>query len=598
MWSKFKITRMSFGHKLMLSYCILILIPVILISNVASHIYTESIREQARGTIQGTLHQMKNNIAFKMEDTKRISDMLYFDHHLARVLRHYEEGWTSYNSTKNTLIPKFQTAVETSNRGVWLSVYLKNDTFPEVYNLYENMNPLETNERQFDIYHYERLINKEWYTNYPKEEVYGNTMQWRQVEDDEKYGNISLLRRIIDISGKSYPNDEIGFMKITVSLKDLFDSIDFQKIGEGTTIYISDLSSNVIVSSGPNDISEIEALNELNNENALVIRDSLPGLNMELVAIIPAHILEKDTVKVQNMTVLISLGCIVIFFFLSIIVSRYFGKRVSKIVKVVDSFQEGEFHKRIHFKGNDEFTKIASALNEMGSNIGQLIQEVYLADLQKKEAELESLHAQINPHFLYNTLSSISRLAKFGKLEKLQRMVLDLAKFYRLSLNEGRNVIPVKSEVEQVQAYIDIQKIKYENRMQIEYDIAPEVVRYETVKLILQPFIENVLEHAWMGDSIYIRISGRITNEGLEFKIIDNGVGFPPGTIRDLAGANELTNAGYGIKNVDQRIKLHYGMQYGVTLFSRPGIGTSVRIIIPLVKRQVYEGRNKTSFHS
>ena len=100
-------------------------------------------------------------------------------------------------------------------------------------------------------------------------------------------------------------------------------------------------------------------------------------------------------------------------------------------------------------------------------------------------------HAQINPHFLYNTLSSISRLARFGMLDK-QRMVMDLAKFYRLSLNDGRNIISVKNELEQAQAYVDIQKIKYDERMQVTYDFEPEVVRYETVKLIL-PFIENVL---------------------------------------------------------------------------------------------------------
>lgn len=594
MWTKNKISQMPFGYKLMLSYCILIMIPIILIGNVANRIYTESIREQTRSIIQGTLHQMKNNIAFKMEDTKRISDMLYFDYYLASVLRHYEEGWSSYDSTKNILVPKFQTAVETANRRMWLSVYLKNDTIPEVYNLYENVNPLDTKARLYDIYQYKRLVDKEWYINFPSDEVYGTTLQWMQIEEDSKYGNISLLRRIIDVGGDKYPYEEIGFMRISVSLKDLFDGVDFQKIGEGTTIYISDPSSHVIVSSGSDGVLEVAALSELSrNEDDLIIRDSLPGLDMELVAIIPADIVEKDSVKVRNLTLFIGLGCIVIFFFLSIVVSRYFGKRVSKIVKVVDSFQEGEFHKRIHFKGNDEFTKIASALNEMGSNIDRLIREVYLADLQKKEAELESLHAQINPHFLYNTLSSISRLAKFGKLEKLQRMVLDLAKFYRLSLNEGRNVIPIKNELEQVQAYIDIQKIKYENRMQVQYDIAPELVRYETVKLILQPFIENVLEHAWMGDNIYIRISGLVTDEGLEFKIIDNGVGFPPGMIKDLTGAQDLTNAGYGIKNVDQRIKLHYGQQYGVTLFSRPGIGTTVRIIIPLVKRQVAEGRKK-----
>lgn len=594
MWSKFKFMRVPFGYKLMLSYCILIMIAVLLVGNVANRVYVESMREQTRSIIQGTLHQMKNNIAFKMEDTKRISDMLYFDEYLARVLRQTKEGWKSYDSMKNVLLPKFQTAVETANRRMWLSVYLKNNTFGEVYNVYDNVNPLDTKARLYDIYKYHRLTNKEWYTNFPEEEIYGTTLEWQQIEDDSKYGRISLLRRIIDLGGEKYPYEEIGFMRISVALSDLFDGVDFQKIGEGTNLYISDLKSNVIISSGSDGVPKTKTISQLSNNNDnLIIRDTLPGLNMELVAFVPADLVEKDAVKVRNLTLLICLVCIILFFFVSVIISRYFGKRVSKIVKVVDSFQEGEFHKRIHFKGNDEFTKIASALNEMGSNIGRLIREVYLADLQKKGAELESLHAQINPHFLYNTLSSISRLAKFGELDKLQRMVMDLAKFYRLSLNEGRNVIPVKNELEQAQAYIDIQKIKYEHRMQVQYDIDPEVVHYETVKLILQPFIENVLEHAWMGEYIHIRIIGCVKNDNLEFRIIDNGVGFPIGMNRDLIGAQELKNAGYGIKNVDQRIKLHYGSQYGVTLYSRPGIGTTVRIVIPLIKRQTSEGRVK-----
>lgn len=594
MWSKIKIMQLPFGYKLMLSYCILIMVAVLMVGNVANRVYVESMREQTRSIIQGTLHQMKNNIAFKMEDTKRISDMLYFDEYLARVLRQTKEGWSSYNAMETMLIPKFQTAVETANRRMWLSVYLKNDNFSEVYNIYDNMNPLDTKARLYDIYQYHRLEGKQWYVTFPEEEIYGTTHQWRQIDDDSKYGRISLLRRIVDIGGDKYPFDEIGFMRISVALSDLFDGVDFQKIGEGTTIYISDPKSNVIISSASDGGPDVTTINDVNqNKNSLIIRDNLPGLDMDLVAYIPADLVEKDAVKVRNLTLIICLVCILLFFFVSVIVSRYFGRRVSKIVKVVDSFQEGEFHRRIHFKGNDEFSKIASALNEMGNNIGRLIREVYLADLQKKEAELESLHAQINPHFLYNTLSSISRLAKFGELEKLQRMVMDLAKFYRLSLNEGRNVIPVKNELEQAQAYIDIQKIKYEHRMQVQYDIDPAVVHYETVKLILQPFIENILEHAWMGDSIHIRIIGCVEGETLEFRIIDNGVGFPAGMLRELTDAQELTDAGYGIKNVDQRIKLHYGSQYGVTLYSRPGIGTTIRIKIPLIKRQVLKRRVK-----
>ncbi|WP_339224587.1 sensor histidine kinase [Paenibacillus sp. FSL W7-1332] len=575
----------------MISYCVFIIIPVLLVGNIANQVFIKSIREQTYNNIQGTLHQMSDNISYKMEDIVRVSDMLYFDSSFNNRLRYSESTWVSYDTMVNVLIPKLETAINTANSKIWLSIYLRNEELREIYNNYSYSDPLESNTRLFDIYQYERLVDKTWYKLYPQEENYGSTLEWKQVENDAGNGRISLLRRLIDIS--SIQLQEIGFVRINVSLEDMFESMDYNKIGDGTALYLSDSQGRVILSSGGVQTTVFKE-NELRNNGDLLIRKPIPVLGWNLIAVVPAEIVEKDTVKIRNLTLLICLICIAIFFVVSIVISKYFSLRVSKIVSVLDSFQEGAFHKRAQFKGNDEFTHIASALNDMGSNIGKLINEVYLADLQKKQAELESLHAQINPHFLYNTLSSISRLARFGMLDKLQRMVMDLAKFYRLSLNDGRNIISVKNELEQAQAYVDIQKIKYDERMQVTYDFEPEVVRYETVKLILQPFIENVLEHAWTGDYIHVRITARVLEDVLEFKIIDNGVGFPPGRVLDNTGGQDLTNAGYGIRNVDQRIKLHYGSEYGVTLFSRAGIGTTVRIVIPLVKRTVAEGRSKT----
>lgn len=583
--------KIPFGFKLMISYCVFIIIPVLLVGNIANQVFIKSIREQTYNNIQGTLHQMSDNISYKMEDIVRVSDMLYFDSSFNNRLRYSESTWVSYDTMVNVLIPKLETAINTANSKIWLSIYLRNEELREIYNNYSYSDPLESNTRLFDIYQYERLVDKTWYKLYPQEENYGSTLEWKQVENDAGNGRISLLRRLIDIS--SIQLQEIGFVRINVSLEDMFESMDYNKIGDGTALYLSDAQGRVILSSGGVQTTVFKE-NELRNNGDLLIRKPIPMLGWNLIAVVPAEIVEKDTVKIRNLTLLICLICIAIFFIVSIVISKYFSLRVSKIVSVLDSFQEGAFHKRAQFKGNDEFTHIASALNDMGSNIGKLINEVYLADLQKKQAELESLHAQINPHFLYNTLSSISRLARFGMLDKLQRMVMDLAKFYRLSLNDGRNIISVKNELEQAQAYVDIQKIKYDERMQVTYDFEPEVVRYETVKLILQPFIENVLEHAWTGDYIHVRITARVLEDVLEFKIIDNGVGFPPGRVLDNTGGQDLTNAGYGIRNVDQRIKLHYGSEYGVTLFSRAGIGTTVRIVIPLVKRTVAEGRSKT----
>ncbi|WP_274364260.1 cache domain-containing sensor histidine kinase [Paenibacillus thermotolerans] len=569
---------LPFGYKLMLSYCIFIIIPVLLVGYAANSIFVKSIREQTQSNIQGTLQQMMDNVEYKLDDTTRISNMLYFDSSLAEQLRNYEEGWSSYERTTKYLLPKLYTTIDATNRNLWLSLYLHNETLPEIYNNYTSSDALRG--RSFDIYHIGRIEEKEWYKSYP-DESYGVTMQWKQIEDDARYGRISLLRRIVDTDNPIVLK-EIGFLRISIRLTDLLQSVDYRKIGDGTTILMVDDNERIMAVSGSTSLTRGALWNEKKAGEHLIIKQRLPGLNWNLVALVPTNITERDTVKVRSLTILICLVAFAFFFLVGAFLSRHFGKRVGKIVSVLDSFQEGNLQKRLYFKGNDEFTKISHALNNMAQNIDNLIREVYITNIRKKEAELESLQSQINPHFLYNTLSSISRLAKFGETDKLQRMVLDLAKFYRMTLNEGRTIIPIEHEIEQVKAYIAIQKIKYEDRMTVSYEIDPDILQYDTIKLILQPFVENVLEHAWVGDRIHIRITGSVENGTVVFKIIDDGVGIHPDVLRQMFDPDESLNVGYGIRNVDQRIKLHFGGQYGISIFSRLGIGTAVSITLPV----------------
>jgi two-component system sensor histidine kinase YesM len=569
-----------FGIKLMLTYSLFIIIPVLLVGYAANIIFTSSIQERTREINHGTLEQMKDNISYKMNDMSRLSGMLYFDSNLASYLRHYEEGWVSYEATTKQLLPKIQTTIEAANNKMRLAVYLHNDTLPEIYHDYKNADPLNNEGPLFDLYHISRIKDHPWYVNYPKER-YGETMQWKQIEGDTKFGHISLLRRLVNMNDP-ITLEEIGFVRISLRLTDLLESVDSEKIGKGTKIFAIDENRRIMFSSGDTDYKLGETLSEEKIANYWVIQDEpIAQLNWQLVALVPTDIMEKATKKVRLWTVLICLACYIVFSFAGLFISRFYSRKVSKIVRVLDAFQEGNFQKSIHFKGKDEFTRISVALNEMGQNIDELIQEVYMTNIQKKEAELESLQAQINPHFLYNTLSSISRLAKFGEVDKLQRMVLDLAKFYRLSLNEGRTVIPIKNELEQVGAYINIQKTKFGDGMQVLFDVDPDILRFTTVKLILQPYIENALEHAWYGDRINIRIVGKLEGKLITFQIIDDGIGIHPEILRQLSDPVESVNVGYGIRNVDGRIKLHFGAEYGVSIYSKRGIGTSVSIIIP-----------------
>ncbi|MFD0674648.1 sensor histidine kinase [Cohnella sp. GCM10027633] len=578
-----------FGYKLMLSYSAIIIVPVLLVGYFANSVFVDSIREQTRSAIQGTLKQVTDNIAYRLEDTKRLSDMLYYDESLADHLRNYEAGWVGYETTTKYLQPKFRTTVEATNRKIWLSIYLHNETLPEIYSDYNGMDPLQSKNRLYDWYHIKRIVDKDWYADYPAE-VFGETLQWRTIEDDDEHGRISLLRRIVDF--KAGKVTEIGFIRISVHLADLFQSVDYRKIGEGTTLLISDDRDRVVVSSGEIALPKGVLWTNTDTSDDLVIDQPLPALGWHLTALVPKSITDGDTNKVRLLTILVCLGCVVVFSFVGMLVSRFFARRVHKVVAVLESFRGGEFHKRMQYKGRDEFHQIAVALNEMGGKTQQLFEEVYATNLRKTEAELESLQAQINPHFLYNTLSSISRLAKFGQVDTLHEMVRRLATFYRLSLNEGRKIIPVYRELEQAQAYLDIEKIKHGDRLSIQFDVSADVFRYDTIKLVLQPFIENVLKHGWIGDRIHIRIVAEKDQDTIVFQVIDDGTGIMPGRLKELRSSDGFEGAGYGIRNVEERIKLYYGNKYGVSISSKPGIGTAVTIVIPCMERMYENGKS------
>ncbi|MFD3260590.1 sensor histidine kinase [Paenibacillus lentus] len=565
-----------FGYKLMLTYMFFIVIPVIAIGFFSNAMYQESIRKQSRTNLQGTLLQMRDNIKYKLEDVERVSSMIYDDYSLVLHLRHFEKGWDTYDRTTQIVRPKFQNAMQATRLNMAMFIFLQNQNFNESYYGSFEQEDLDMLERKYNIYHLNRLENQNWYTTYPEEE-YGKTMVWKMVQRDEEYGRISLLRRMVDV----FPLEvkEIGFMRFSVRIQELFEAMDYLKIGEGSILLLKDEQGRILYQSG--EVPAGVGMEEISEKDYLIITETLNEGNWELLAYVPMTIMERDSARVSMFILGTCVILLIVFSIVGMFISQYFSVRVMKIVSVLNAFREGDLHKRMRYKGKDEFSQIASALNEMGQNIDHLIEQVYLTQIEKKEAELESLQAQVNPHFLYNTLSSISRLAKFGEIDKLQKMVLDLAKFYRLSLNEGRTVIPIRHELEQAEAYINIQRTKYGDKVTISYDLDPAIVRYSTIKLILQPFIENAMEHAWFGDALDIRIEARKVGDSIVFKVIDNGLGMSPGLIRRIFDPVEGQNVGFGIRNVNSRIQLHFGSEYGVTIGSRPGMGTTVQIVIP-----------------
>lgn len=577
------------GLKLMLSYILFILILVAVNFYVSHSMYDASMRKQTRLNIQGTLLQIKDNVTYKMNDIVQTSATLYDNRTLVLSLRSFEEGVEGYNRMNQVIIPKLESASKAIGLNLRMSVYFHNESVNERYKVWRDDSTRDFNEQTADIYHMGRIVDTAWYRDIPAEQ-YNETMLWKQVEEDERDGRISLIRRIVDMNNP-LAIAEVGIMRFSVRKSELFDSVNFKKLGAGSELIVLDGAGEAVFTSGKllnkGGTASIAGTNRYVSPGGfpdpeyLTIEERLPQLDWKIIAHVPLTIIEQEAVRVRTYFITICLLCVALLIGAGFIISRYFSKRINKIVSVLNSFREGDLHKRMPDKGKGEFSQIANALNEMGEDFEALINKVYLTQIQKKEAELEMLQTQINPHFLYNTLSSINQLAKFGENEKLQKMVVELAQFYRLTLNSGKTLIPVAVEVEQANAYLDIQKVKYGQRMEVTFDIETNIWPYETIKLILQPFIENVLKHAWSGDRIHIRISVHKEGDDILYRIIDDGLGMKQERIQEIFDPRDNSHTGCGIRNIDQRVKLHYGSEYGVSIFSKVGIGTSVQIRIP-----------------
>ena len=598
------------GYKLMMSYLVFIIVLVTVNGYVSHSMYDSSMRKQTSSNIQSTLVQIRDNVAYKSDDMVRISSTLYDDENFIESLSLKTTNFKENNlRLKNVIIPKLVGASKSIGINLRLFMYVANETIPEIYNNYEPENhdlyepgSSDATQQTYNVYHMNRIVHQPWYELLPNEE-YGITKLWTEVEDDDHSNRISMIRRIVDLQNPLNAK-VVGVMRFSVRRDELFESVDSRMLGEGAMLLIQDRAGRVIYASDEErhdamkakelNLSTPASLADFRPEGEyLTLKEYMPQQDWTLVANVPLTTIQQEAVRVRAYIIGICILCAFLFTFMGIFMSGYFSKRITKFIFVLNAFREGDLHKRITYKGKDEFSQIATALNSMGEDFEALIKKVYLTQLEKKEAELEMLQTQINPHFLYNTLSSINQLAKFGENEKLQKMVVELAKFYRLTLNSGRTLIPVSSEVEQANAYLDIQKIKYGRRLEVTFDIDVAVWKYETIKLILQPFIENALKHAWSGgERIHIRIVARLEGDDILYRVIDDGMGLKQERMAEILNTSSESETGFGIRNIHQRVQLQYGEEYGVSIFSRRGIGTSVNIRIPARKRRLFLEEN------
>lgn len=329
---------------------------------------------------------------------------------------------------------------------------------------------------------------------------------------------------------------------------------------------------------------------DLMGERRIITINTVNYTNWKIVGISYLDEIVADRKSLSTLVIFISIFSLLFVIAASLFVSAKISEPIKNLERQMKKVESGNFDIDIDIdvQGDDEVKRLSRAFNMMVKRIRSLMEQIISEQEAKRKSELKALQAQINPHFLYNTLDSIVWMNENKDYVGVTTMVVALSQFFRISISRGRELITVSDEIEHIKSYLIIQKIRYKNKFKFSIEAQPEALGYKTLKLILQPIVENAIYHGveQLYDEGIIKINVSIDGETILFQVTDNGYGIKPDILKDILNkkANEKDSGGVGLKNVNERIKLFFGEQYGIEIDSILDVGTTVNIRIPIIK--------------
>ena len=274
------------------------------------------------------------------------------------------------------------------------------------------------------------------------------------------------------------------------------------------------------------------------------------------------------------------------------LLSRLIGKPLRGLASAMESFESDADHFTYRpVGGTREMQELSDSFEHMVLRIQELMTTVREEEVNLRKTELKALQAQINPHFLYNTLDSIAWMCEQGRNADAVKMVHALARLFRISISRGHELIPIAKELEHAESYLQIQMYRYKNQFTYTFDVDPDCLGYYCNKITLQPIIENSINHGLdlMVDEGRIDVRVRFDGDDIVFSVQDNGVGMGPEQLEAIMQHGPTDRTGIGIKNVNDRLKIYFGRSYGLSITSEPDVGTCVEIRMPRIREGDYE---------
>lgn len=324
-------------------------------------------------------------------------------------------------------------------------------------------------------------------------------------------------------------------------------------------------------------------------EERVITVKSVGYTGWKLIGVAPRQTVSLNSLKTQLLVVFAA----AFILFLMSLVNSYISSRITtpirKLELSVNEIEKGNLNAKVDAEGSYEIRHLGQSVQNMAKQIQVLMADIVSEHEKKRKQEFDTLQSQINPHFLYNTLDIIVWMIENEKPDQAVKAVTALARFFRISLSRGKSIITVKDELEHVRNYLMIQHMRFKNRFSYTIEAEDEVLELASLKLMLQPLVENAIYHGmeFMDGDGEIFISAWKEGEDLYLKVSDNGLGMTEEQVArlfsDMPHTGSSRGSGIGVKNVNERIRLYFGSEYGLSIESEPDEGTVVTIHLPAV---------------
>ena len=557
------------------------IIAIALISLIIFQRFTNSLNATIIEENSGIVGQLGESVDSYLRNAMKVSDSIY------------------YNVIKNTDISN-----DDIKKGMNL-IYVNNDNMIDDIALISGKGELIESMPALRLKDNINVLEKDFFKKSMAESEYIN-FSMPHIRDlfdrnENSYSWVISLSRAVEVTDEGKATQALLLINLNYRyFEEIFSNVN---LGNGGYVYLTNDRGDIIWHPKQNKIYS-GRFNE-DNKYAATLKDgitveNLRGKNItlnvrtigytgwKLVGVTPSAALGIDGIKFRFFVLFVA----DLFLFLLAMINAFISDKISNPIKRLDGsvreIESGNLDVEIVPSGSYEVEHLGKSIKNMLGRIKVLMSDLVDEHNAKRKSEFDTLQSQINPHFLYNTLDIIVWMIENENSDKAVNIVTALAKFFRISLSKGKNIITVKDEVEHVRNYLMIQNMRFKNRFEYSIDVDEEVLSYSSLKLMLQPLVENAIYHGmeFMDGDGEIDVKVFKEDDSLYFTITDNGLGMSEDMVETLLSKDFVPSkkgSGIGVKNVNERIKLYFGSEYGLKVESEPDEGTKITIHLPAV---------------